>query len=705
MKTKYKILLFLIAIPTFAWVGSALHKNATSDSAPAKGRKVLYYQDSMHPWVKSDRPGKCTICAMDLTPILEGEKGFGLGDELVVLSSNSITVVNVQAEEVKRMPLCYTLRVAGTLEPDNTRKAIIAAPAPGRIDDVAVPSAGVDVRKGQPLASFYSPDLTFQTRRYIFRDRLPDRTNEFGPNPFSAPGSSRHAQAHPSPLSPRTDLDPFYNDLLAPLAGTIVERNVFDGQYVAEGDRLFTIVDCSVLWFRFDVYEQQVGWLEPGQRLDVSVPAIPGRVFPAVIAVIEPTVNDSTRTIRVRADVQNPVMGPPGRQHRPLKLGMYAEGRLQAEGPEVLTLPRSAVLLPGDGAFAYVEQATGAYERREVRLGRQGDDYWEVLQGLDAGDRVVTSGHVLIDAQAQFSRGPARGTLDDPAPASVAQADHPNPMASHDTEPEPTSGLSQDQQSALTKFLAAANGVSRALAADRLDELKPHTAALPALAGSLATEMGTGHPWQPLLKRIQSTASWGVPSSLEAARKAFLPFSTNVVELVQMLRASEDAFRSLKVYKCPMAPKPGLWFQAEGPLRNPYFGAEMLICGTEVKVQPARPQGPSKAQVTPSSPATHSPAPAAHAHSPAASASPPPSAPAAKVAPPPPAEHRPAASSQIESPNSHDHSALEDRTRGGIAAWFAAQGAQGTNGARPSGSPLSARPAATRVQQSPPAQP
>ena len=206
---------------------------------------------------------------MDLTPIYEGESGFRNDNEIVALSSNSITVLNVQTEAVKRRPLSRTLRVAGILEADNTRKAIISAPAPGRIDSVSVESAGVDVDKGHALATFYSPDLTFQTRRYIFRDRLPDRTNEFGPNPFPE-ASSRHTLGHPTPIRPRPEVDPFYNDLLSPLAGTVVERNVFDGQYVAEGDRLFTIVDCSVLWFRFDAYEQQLTWLEPGQNIDVT---------------------------------------------------------------------------------------------------------------------------------------------------------------------------------------------------------------------------------------------------------------------------------------------------------------------------------------------------------------------------------------------------------------------------------------------------
>jgi len=155
-------------------------------------------------------------------------------------------------------------------------------------------------------------------------------------------------RGQPLPARERVEADPYYNDLLSTQTGTVTERNVFDGQYVAEGDRLFTIVDCSVLWFRFDAYEHQLPWLEPGQAVEVTVPSIPGQVFPAVISVIEPTLDETTRTAKVRADVTNPPIGKPGHQRRQLHLGMYADGRLRAQVPEVLAVPREAVLFRAD---------------------------------------------------------------------------------------------------------------------------------------------------------------------------------------------------------------------------------------------------------------------------------------------------------------------------------------------------------------------
>jgi hypothetical protein len=184
----------------------------------------------------------------------------------------------------------------------------------------------------------------------------------------------------------------------------VIERNVYDGQYVDKGERLFTLVDSSNLWFRFDVYERQLAWIVEGQPIDVMALAVPGRKFPAVVTFIDPTFSEATRTVKVRADVPNPVVDANGRPQRLLRFGMYAEGHMRSEVPNVLTVPRTAVLFPGAVAYAYVDKSDGAYERRRLKLGRQGDELWEVLQGLEEGERVVTSGNVLIDAQAQFNQ-------------------------------------------------------------------------------------------------------------------------------------------------------------------------------------------------------------------------------------------------------------------------------------------------------------
>jgi len=184
----------------------------------------------------------------------------------------------------------------------------------------------------------------------------------------------------------------------------VIERNVSRGQYVSEGERLFVIADASVLWFRFDVYEQQLPWLRVGQKVAVSLPSIPGETFDAVISFIDPMLDPAARTIKVRADIGNPVVERNGIKQRLFKFGMFAEGLVRADVPKVLAVPRTAVLYPGKSAHVFIDQGGGAYERRAIKVGQQGDELCEVRAGLEEGDRVVVSGNVLLDAQAQFSQ-------------------------------------------------------------------------------------------------------------------------------------------------------------------------------------------------------------------------------------------------------------------------------------------------------------
>ena len=565
MKHTHQLLLLLL--PVFAVGGGSytFWKRSCDPPTQAAVRKVLFYQDSMHPWIKSDRPGKCTICAMDLTPIHEGQTGFG-GENVVAITSNQVTVLSVQTEPAKRLSLSRALRVAGTLEANEARKTVISAPARGRIDGLAVDYAGVEVQEGQKLITLFSPELV-QLRRTLLAVR-----------DMSQPGNTNVL------TKALVDAGIYTGEILAPQSGVVLERNVYSGQYVAEGDRLLTIADASVLWFRFDVYQDQLPWFGLGQPLQVEVSGIPGKVFPAVITFVEPTLNETTRTVKVRADIRNPIVEVNGHKQRLLKFGMYAEARARAEATNVLAIARTSILFPGGSAYAYVAKDGGAYERRRLKLGRQGDEFWEVLAGIEEGESVVTSGNTLIDAQAQFNQGDpsdfqdanavAAGETEDGQPGA-GEIIHPPasnpPTGTIGAHPMTASSepLHAAQHKALTEFLAVADGISRALAADSLDQLKQQTGQLPSVVSNLMKELGDDHPWHPLIRHLEAFAHWPSPADLAAARKSFLPFSTNVVELVQLLRGQEQMFSSLKVYHCPMAPKPGLWFQANGPRAIP----------------------------------------------------------------------------------------------------------------------------------------
>jgi membrane fusion protein, copper/silver efflux system len=657
----------LLALPILGWTSHGLWLKAMSRSASHPGAPVAFYQDSMHPWIKSSQPGKCTICGMELTPIYEGQNGAAVPPNVVPLSSNSISVLNVQTEIAGPRQVGYTVHVAGTLEANEEKKTVVAAPAAGRIDDLLVRYAGVDVHEGDRLVTFYSPELTLEKRRFLVRARMSVQRDPTG-------GLAQM----------QSDSDPYYSDLICPQTGTVIERNVYKGQYVTDGEKLFTIVDLSVLWFRFDVYEHQLPWLKVGQTVAMTVPSIPGKVFPAVISFIEPMLNELTRTYKVRADLQNPILVTNGQKQRLLGLGVYAQGDIQAQFPASVAAPHNAILFPGHAAYAFVDKGNGAYEKRRVRLGRGGDAYWEVLQGLEPGERVVTSGNVLLDAQAQINHassfeelsaeegGKASAALpalplstatapaalaDEPrrtppekhhassldshfsqvktitmaalpavdaAPASQSMAAgssprHPTPANSPNAGPgfrnnrlgksdaafdaafnrvaelrskelternranvanQPK--LTAEQCGQLQALTAAADGLGQALADDDLKVYNRRAQDFTQALGRWEVEFGSSPVLTTTFRRVTAAGKLTVAKDLADARAQFVPLGAAMAELSRELKKQDPTFAGLKIFHCPMAPPPGLWIQAKGPLHNPFFGRSMLTCGDEV---------------------------------------------------------------------------------------------------------------------------
>ena len=510
-------------------------------------RKVLYYQSPMHPWIKSDQPGNCTICGMKLVPVYEGDKGFDAADgNGVTLSSNIINVINVATTEVRQGPLVRTLRVAGMIDADDRRHRIISAYVGGRVEKLAVNYVGAHVKAGELLATFYSPALLTAEREYAaLAEQKPGDKKWLE----AAAQRLRRMGLTDAQIAKVPNKTNDNTEIVAPMSGTVIARFVYEGQYVNEGDKLFEIADFSKMWFLFDAYERDLSWLKEGQEVEVTTPAAPGKVYRSKIVFIDPHLNEMTRSAKVRVELDNPLIG----DRHELSHRIYAEGRVKLEQPEATLVPRSAVLNPGGKPFAYVEMRGGHYERRDLKLGKEGDEHWEVLSGVKEGEKVVSNGNLLIDAQAQLN-----GIT-------------PSAQAEPGEVPE-----------ALNNYFTLVDAVSGALASDNL---AAYNSAASKLHAAMPALMEAGNAqWGPILKRISDAGHLEAARDLKSARKAFLPLSMAVADLAKAARAP------VKIYSCPMvdqavpgAKNPGLWVQLDPPMRNPFFGTEMLECGTEVK--------------------------------------------------------------------------------------------------------------------------
>jgi len=559
------VFLLLIAAGATGWF-AAQHWHGHQ----AASESGIVYTCSMHPQVRSRAPGKCPFCGMELVPL--GQFNKAPIENGVMLSSNRIDAIHVQTAEARRQPLRRTLQVAGTIDDNDAAHRVISAYVDGRIDKLFVNFVGAEVTKGQPLATFFSPTLLAAEREYVALTQqkpangLPEIQSE--QERLLVGAAQRLKQlglidAQIRELEKRKP-DEIRTEIVAPVSGTVVTRNVYEGQYVKEGEKLFEIADFATMWFKFDAYEQDLPWISKGQEVTVTTPAVPGKTFAAHITFIDPNINDPTRSAKVRVEIPNPVISTnAGQARRELMHRVFAEATVKVETPEVLAVPRSAVLATGTRTLVYVDRGNGIFEQRSLKLGRSGDEFWEVLDGLREGENVVTTGNLLVDAQAQLDLG-----------GSTVPAESGKPM------PE----LNEQQETSLKHFFTVADAISSALAADDLPQYDNAVAKLPENIKSLKTAFGKAPSWQPLIERLDTAKPSTGAKDLAEARKAFLPFTTATVDLAKIAR-QQAHFRTVKIFKCPMAPKPGqtsFWLQLAGPLRNPFYGGEMIDCGSEV---------------------------------------------------------------------------------------------------------------------------
>ncbi|MDR1818216.1 MAG: efflux RND transporter periplasmic adaptor subunit [Puniceicoccales bacterium] len=409
---------------------------ADAAGAPTQ-RKILFYRSPMHPWVTSPTPGKCTVCGMNLAPVFAEEDAPPAAPAtpaasaktpssapapsaptpatpVIRLSAASASVIGVETAVARVAPLRRTVRVAGVVSDDETRRRVLSARVAGRVEKLHVNQTGARVTAGEPLAVIYSPELLTAQRLYLENRRVVDS----GAVSRSEVATSRErllALGMEREDVARLEHDGRADALLlvrAPYAGTVIARSVFEGQYVAAEAPLFEIGDLSAPWVLFDIYERDLPLVATRQAVEVTFANGTGSApLRGEISFIDPNIDAASRTARARVVVPNPTGKIFHRQ--------TAEGVLRLETPPVLLVPRSAVLRTGGAPVAYVAR-TGGYEPRALSLGREGDTEVEVLAGVTAGERVVTQAALLLDNQARIegiAPEPPASPAASPAPA------------------------------------------------------------------------------------------------------------------------------------------------------------------------------------------------------------------------------------------------------------------------------------------------
>jgi multidrug efflux pump subunit AcrA (membrane-fusion protein)/rubrerythrin len=364
-----------------------VHK--TAGAAPADTGKILYYKSTMKPGETSPVPAKDSM-GMAMVPVYENQAAAA--SSAITIDPATIQMMNLQTTEITRGPLRRVIRTVGTIDYNETALADVTTKFKGWIEKLDVDATGQLVHRGEPLFEIYSPELYSAQAEYLAGLNF---TNDTG---VSALGRLKFFDISDAQIAalkktgePRKTLQ-----ILAPMDGFVIEKSVVQGQMVDAGMKLYRLADLSIVWVFAQVYEQDLPYVQLGQAAVVKLSSLPDREFRGRVTYVYPDVDEKTRTARVRLEFENPGYF--------LKPGMFVSVRITSElEPSALLVPDSAVLRSGEKNTVFVALPGGQFDPRTVALGPEAEhDRYEVISGLQEGERVVTSGQFMLDSESQL---------------------------------------------------------------------------------------------------------------------------------------------------------------------------------------------------------------------------------------------------------------------------------------------------------------
>jgi membrane fusion protein, copper/silver efflux system len=417
----------LVVVTAVVAVGSILgYLNHTGvhrgGGASAPAGQVYYCP--MHPSVVRDHPGECPICSMTLVrkpeqpakpgdPTTPAATASATGLAEVVLTPERIQLIGMRTAIVKREALGGELRTVGVVAANERGLAQINTRFSGWLQKLLVSETGEHVRRGQVLATIYSPDVLRAEQELL----VAHGWNTASPSGQKLPGAHEHddfASGLAANARGRLELlgisSPEIDEILrtgkaseaiairSPVDGYVVGKNAVVGVAVQPGTVLFEVADLSQVWVTADVYEQDIARVKVGQRARLELSSFPGELHAGKVSFIYPTLDAANRTLRLRLEFKN----RSDRSGPRLRPGMYGTVYLDLPSTTGLMLPAEAVVDTGETHYLFVAKEGGRFEPRAVKVGARLKDKLEILGGVTEGETVVTTGNFLVDSESRL---------------------------------------------------------------------------------------------------------------------------------------------------------------------------------------------------------------------------------------------------------------------------------------------------------------
>ncbi|WP_028890639.1 efflux RND transporter periplasmic adaptor subunit [Tenacibaculum sp. 47A_GOM-205m] len=552
------ILIVGVALGWLLFGGSSQGGSHDHASEVAEGNKM--WTCSMHPQIMQPEPGDCPICGMDLIPAEAGAEGLAANQ--FKLTKNAMALANVQTTVIgNAISTDNTITLSGKIAENEKSNAVQVSYFAGRIERLNVNFTGEKIRKGQLLATVYSPELVKAQQELLtaasVKESQPALYNAVR-NKLKLWKLSENQINQIEKTGKVKENFPVY----ATVSGTVSEKLVEQGDYVSQGQALLKIANLNSVWANFDVYENQISNFKVGQDISITTNAYPNETFKAKVSFINPVLNQETRTVTMRAVLNN--------SKGKFKPAMFVTGKVEAtekQTKEQLSIPATAVLWTGKRSVVYVkpDESKPVFEMREVVLGGKAGDNYQVEKGLKSGEEIVTNGIFTIDASAQLQ-------------GKKSMMNHTKEIIESFSTPK---AFKEQLQKAYDGYIGLKDALVKTDANAAKTSAENLQKELTLVDMKLLTNEEAHKQWMQLIPALKSSnIEIAKTTDVDTQRKYFKVLSEHFIVAVQSFGINEVAYKQY----CPMADsdKGAYWLSKEKQVLNPYFGDMMLKCG-EVK--------------------------------------------------------------------------------------------------------------------------
>ena len=565
-----------LLLGSFFFGNSATKETEHNHSETAKTNQK--WTCSMHPQIMQAEAGDCPICGMDLIPAETSAEGLNANE--FKLTKNAMALANIQTSVVgNSTSKDATIKLSGKIAENEDANVVQASYFSGRIERLNISSTGEEVRKGQLLATIYSPELFSAQQELITASSF----KESQPALYKAVRNKlklwkiSDSQIDQIEASGKVKQNfPIYTTV----SGTVSEKLMNQGDYIKQGQALLKITNLNTVWALFDVYEKQIELFKKGQNITITTTAYPNKEFKATVDFIDPTFNSATRTVKLRVVLNN--------KNREFKTGMFVEGNIEntiSDKEQGLMIPSSAILWTGERSVVYLKTNPDepVFEMNEITIGKQLGEQYEVIDGLQSGDEIVTSGTFTVDASSQL-QGKKSMMNKEGGKTMTGHKGHLGMEMSSTTKNErlKVSAKFQEQlKMVFNNYIKLKDALVKDDADDVIIEAKNTLSSLTKVDMKLLKDEKAHTDWMVLHKEIESSVnSISEETNIKAQRSHFKRLSMHLTSAIETFGINEKVYSQY----CPMADNNNgaYWLSKQEKVINPYFGEAMLTCG-EVK--------------------------------------------------------------------------------------------------------------------------